>query len=122
MFDNTVTMWDYIDSNGKTGIFQEHPKLSKELAAKVSGYMKSGYVLLAAPGLRNDFFDSSKRIDMIKYIDGIWQWSAEDAYYVEQYNLSPNEEFLEYVKARDFLPRVPTDLEIEKFLSQYQRP
>ena len=114
---NVVIIWDFIDPNGKQGFSKDRDKLSDELAEKASDYMNDGKVIAySSSNVFEDFFQPG--VSSIKpkaeMTDGLWRWSSYDAHYVEHYKLSPCNEFLDYLKSRDFAQRVPTDAEIKR--------
>lgn len=64
---------------------------------KVCAYLDSGLPLIVSPGMVFDIIDDSKGIAGSPSIltDGKWAWSGVLSYYVKNYNLKLDDEFLE---------------------------
>ncbi len=69
-----------------------HENKSKE---KILAYLKSGEIIKKADEKFTDAINS-KEIDHtpLCYCDGEYEWTTEEIYYVENYNLALSEEFL----------------------------
>lgn len=116
-----ATIWDYVQADGQPGIATDHPILPEDIAIKVVDYMENGKVLLSSRGQIRDFFKPGTMVTLPDQImtDGVWLWDRESIYYIEEYRLSPTKEFLHYLEARDFTPRIPTLDEIEQVLQGF---
>ena len=73
---------------------------SSDLASisdKVCAYLDSGLPLIVSPGTVLDIIDETKGSAGSPSIltDGKWAWSGVLSYYVKNYNLRLNDEFLE---------------------------
>lgn len=78
----------------------------------VTGYLRAAPVLAVAPGVLRDVFDPDGSAVMTRSIktDGVYEWPAALALYVQRYNIALPAEFLAHVAARAY--RVPTREEI----------
>jgi hypothetical protein len=72
---------------------------------KILQYLQSAVLFVAAPGVEKDVLSSSKRIiGSVKiFTDGIWAWPASLYYYLENYHIVLPEEFLEYVRNKNYM-------------------
>ena len=64
---------------------------------KVCAYLDSGLPLIVSPGMALDIIDETKGSAGTLSIltDGKWAWSDVLSYYIKNYNLRLNDEFLE---------------------------
>ena len=64
---------------------------------KICAYLDSGLPLIVSPGVAFDIVDEAKGVAGSPSIltDGKWAWSGVLSYYVKNYNLRLNDEFLE---------------------------
>ena len=64
---------------------------------KICAYLDSGLPLVVSPGVAFDIVDEAKGVAGSPSIltDGKWAWSGVLSYYVKNYNLRLNDEFLE---------------------------
>ena len=64
---------------------------------KVCTYLKSGIPLIVSPGTALDVIDEAKGVAGSPSIltDGKWAWSGVLSYYVKNYNIQLNDEFIE---------------------------
>ncbi|WP_462166876.1 hypothetical protein, partial [Frankia sp. AiPs1] len=71
---------------------------------KFLNYLDHGAVVLRAAGRSVDRLDSSrgKTVPITFHTDGEWVWSASIAYYLEEHDLPPEPEFLDYLRGRNF--------------------
>ena len=62
--------------------------------------------------------DDEPRIPVTRHTDGEWIWDESLLYYVQNYQLAPPEEFLTYLRARNYEPRMPSTSEIVRMLNE----
>src|SRR5262245_37097080 len=70
----------------------EHPRPSEHL---VLAYLKGGTRIFMVPGIAIDLLSEHRRVigapDI--YTDGVWTWSADVPFYIEEYHIDIPEEF-----------------------------
>lgn len=72
-------------------------------------YLNSAFVVLFASGFGEDAFspDSPPDVPMKYSTDGTWIWPAAVTYYLAKYEMPPEPEFLEHIRAQNYeLPEV----------------
>ena len=82
---NDPSMKDYVN------------KGTHSLIDKICAYLDNGIPLIVSPGTALDIIDESKGIAGSPSVltDGKWAWSGVLSYYVKNYNLQLNDEFIE---------------------------
>ena len=82
---NDPSIKDYID------------KGNDSIIDKVCTYLNSGIPLIVSPGTALDVIDEAKGVAGSPSIltDGKWAWSGVLSYYVKNYNIQLNDEFIE---------------------------
>ncbi len=72
---------------------------------KILQYLQSAALFVASPGVEKDVLSSSKRgIGSVKiFTDGVWAWPASLYYYLENYHIVLPEEFVEYVRNKNYM-------------------
>lgn len=117
-----VSIWKRAETEGSgyTVVDESLPRLSKGEALKVAEYLISGVVVLRTSALIPDPLSRSDDpvVPMSTRTDGEWIWSAVDRYYVKKYQISPGEEFMNYLRGRDFVPRTPSPEELDQAWEQ----
>jgi len=85
-----------------------------EYKDKICEYLNSGYVLAACGMVVNDVICPEKGMigtpDDIT--DGKWMWPADLEYYVKNYNLKLEDEFVKYMIERSW--HIPKDIVIDE--------
>jgi len=80
---------------------------------KICNYLKNGTVIAACAGVVGDAINPEKGIigspDCLT--DGTWLWYADLAYYVAEYDLKLDDEFLEHMKNNSW--QIPKDIVID---------
>lgn len=78
----------------------------------VALYLRKAPVLAVSPGVLRDVFDPDGSAVMTRSIktDGVYEWPAPLAFYVQRYNIDLPAEFVAHMTARAF--RAPTREEI----------
>ena len=81
---------------------------------KICEYLQNGIVLAACGRVSVDVLHPEKGIagPLDEMTDGKWMWPGDLAYYVANYDLKLDEEFVNYMEANDWT--VPNDLEIDE--------
>jgi hypothetical protein len=103
----------------KVGFFQGLPygdpaeDSLKDLVGKFSGphlaeaikYLKSGHLLVVAPGISRDYLSGDQKIigSMAILTDGVYAWPKDIAYYIEKYQIGMSNEFLEHMKGQKWV-------------------
>ena len=89
----------------------DHPKLDDDTKNKVLNYLKSGTIVFATRTILKDVFGPGKGFPLYVETDGTYWWQSEIEYYVRNYGLEPNKDFVEYVLAKNGKPAdvVPYD-------------
>lgn len=79
---------------------------------KIIDYLENGTVIIACAGVMVDVVNPENGLAGSPEwkTDGIWAWSGELAYYVKQYHLKLNDEFIETMRKNAWTIR--RDLEI----------
>ena len=82
---------------------------------KVLEYLKKGRVIAIASGLENDKKDPSKGnvVNIGIVTDGVWVWPLALNYYIEQYHLGIEEEFLKEIRSKNYQCPSITDGQLE---------
>ena len=77
---------------------QKLPSANEE---RIVAYLKSGHVGDVCLEKTNDVIDPKKAIKLRidSYSDGVWEWRADLAYYVETYHVRLPDEFVKHVEA-----------------------
>ena len=72
-------------------------KGTSSLIDKICAYLDNGIPLIVSPGTALDVIDEKKGVAGSPSIltDGKWAWSGVLSYYVKNYNLQLNDEFIE---------------------------
>jgi len=80
-----------------------------DLKRRILGFLGGGGMVLQATVLREDRLDPSRpnAVPLGYLSDGEWIWPLEMAYYLEQHDVLPQEEFQEHMRARDYVAVEP---------------
>lgn len=67
---------------------------------KIINYLKSGIIYCNSPGLIMDVLTKNDKIigNLNILTDGVWLWPSDLSYYVEQYHVKINEDFVDHMK------------------------
>ena len=79
-------------------------KGTSSLIDNICAYLDSGIPIIVSPGTALDIIDETKGIAGSPSIltDGKWAWSGVLSYYVKNYNLQINPEFVEAMKENEW--------------------
>jgi hypothetical protein len=80
---------------------------------RVMSYLDGGAVVLRAPTLMDDHLDHTRKgsVPMTFMTDGEWVWSDEHRYYLQQYGILPEADFLRQMEQCDYQTPAVTDAE-----------
>lgn len=104
------------------------PALRESLAAEpaphereIAAYLRSAPRLAIAPMVTYDVLDPHRALGTPSlHTDGAWAWPSDLAYYVETYHLQLPAQFLEHIRARNWLPpredELPAEMSVEGFV------
>jgi hypothetical protein len=83
------------------------------LIGRVMSYLDGGAVVLRAPALMDDHLDDTRRgcVPMTFMTDGEWVWSDEHRYYLQQYGILPEPDFLRHMERHDYQTPAVTEAE-----------
>jgi len=111
----------------KIGFFKElmhgdenGPELKKQIRnssgneeESIINYLNSGILYIASPGIVSDVLQKSDVIICAPHIftDGVWAWPGDLSYYVKNYHVELPEEFIKYIKRKDY--KIPLESEID---------
>ncbi|MBR6404353.1 MAG: hypothetical protein IKS48_13305 [Eubacterium sp.] len=89
--DSELSILDFVDK-------------AKDNIYKIVKYLIDGKALIISPGLVDDVIDSSKGPagTPTVYTDGKWIWPGDLAYYVKNYHLELPQDFLDYMKEKNW--------------------
>lgn len=77
---------------------------------KICNYLKSGTVIVACFGISKDIFDENKISGNQSLLtDGKYVWSDDLAYYVKEYGLQIDNDFLEYMKEKEWVNKFSSE-------------
>jgi len=84
---------------------------------RIVEYLKTGHVFIVAPGLETDAVDPTKGFigTICVRTDGEWTWPGSLAYYVENYHLKVEDDFLEYVRRNNWQIPPEESIDFAKF-------
>ncbi len=97
-----ATVWDEIDDNGMPVIAAGHPRVGPEEQRQFLDYLSAATVLMRTPSLAQDVADPGKGQCVPQYFatDGDFVWDGALVYYLKTYALSPDPEFVAYLRER----------------------
>lgn len=86
------------------------PRLSAQLAARVADYLDAGAVVARTTARAVDPWSTARvaQVPLSLRTDGVWRWDDAVSYYVRTYGLSPDLEFITYLRERHFAPPAPS--------------
>jgi|NGEPerStandDraft_6_1074524.scaffolds.fasta_scaffold105742_2 hypothetical protein len=94
-------------------------RLSPEDSAALGAYLENGTVVMHTTDRTRDVLadNDDKVVPLTVRTDGKYVWTGPVAYYVQKYAVAPEREFIDYVKARKYETRTPTDAEIAEAIA-----
>lgn len=82
---------------------------------KIVFYLTNGIDFISSPGVVRDIFDETRIIGGLSiYTDGTWMWPSDLIYYVENYHVSLPDEFLNYMKSKNWSPPQENEIDFSK--------
>ncbi|MFT3797913.1 hypothetical protein [Microbacterium sp.] len=98
-------------------------RLSPDEAARVGAYLQAGAVVMHTTARGVDVLNHDEPVVPLTIrTDGEYVWTGPVTYYVATYGVAPDAGFLDYLRARDYAPRIPTDAEIEAAAAVFAPP
>jgi hypothetical protein len=94
-------------------------KGTSDINEKICAYLDSGIPLVVSPGTALDIIDETKGIAGTPSVltDGTWAWSGVLSYYVKNYNLLLDNEFVETMIANGWkLPISESELDYSSII------
>ncbi|GGN25976.1 hypothetical protein GCM10011609_80670 [Lentzea pudingi] len=101
-----VRVFDGMGEDEKPVLFRS-PVIPGEKKALLD-YLTNATVVLASRGLVRDWMDpeGAREAPMAFHTDGRWVWASSVAYYLDKYDVAPDQAFLAHVRERGYqLPR-----------------
>lgn len=76
-----------------------------EIEDKIVEYLENGVVFCVTPELVFDILDETKGVitNLELLTDGVWVWYSDLAYYVKNYHVELDEEFIQYVQNKKWI-------------------
>jgi hypothetical protein len=98
----------------------EHPRLSPAERTEPLAYLAAGTALLVTTATEPDFVDPSRGevVPMNFRTDGEWVWNDALAYYLTEYGLAPETEFLAAMREADWVCPAVDDVVVERALEE----
>jgi len=91
---------DYGDKQGESiyDFISATPGLDED---KIINYLKSGIVFVVSPTVTQDVISKNEKyIDALKTLtDGVWEWPLDLVYYVREYHVALDKEFINHMKS-----------------------
>lgn len=97
-----VRVFDGMDEN-ETPVLFRSPVVPGEKKALLD-YLTNATVVLASRSLVRDWLDpeGSQEVPMAYHTDGRWVWPSSVAYYLEKYDVAPDQSFLAHIRERGY--------------------
>ncbi|MBL7817933.1 MAG: hypothetical protein JNL70_23190 [Saprospiraceae bacterium] len=105
-FNNTFGFWqEFYTKHYQRPSLKEDIKFCQLLDKKdtIVSYMKNANILIRTRGSSTCPIDNTNIGTKEIYSDGKWFWTSEAIYYVEKYNISIPQLFLEHIASKDFV-------------------
>ena len=101
---------------GKPPAIPPEHLLDQEERERVAAFLNSGAILIAGPAKFADDLLPGAPLSVPTgwATDGVWLWCESLLYYVETHGLSPEQDFLGYIRAHDYSAPEPTDAAIDR--------
>ncbi|MEU4339269.1 hypothetical protein AB0F59_32250 [Micromonospora lupini] len=102
----------------------DHPRLDGEEREHVLGYLAGGTPLLMTTTLDNDVVDpeAGEVVPTGFLTDGRWVWVQAAEYYLRAYDLAPDPDLLEAIRANDYQPPEVDAVAVHRALSVLYTP
>ncbi|MFD3704969.1 hypothetical protein ACFWUP_17685 [Nocardia sp. NPDC058658] len=101
--------FDGIDDNGAPITASRRIVADPAEKERILEFLRGGSPIRAANGKSKDQIDPSKGkvVPRVFKTDGEWIWTAASRYYLEEYGIAPEEEFLSYIESCDHQAATP---------------
>ena len=98
----------------------DHPRLSPAERTEPLAYLAAGTALLVTTATEPDFVDPTRGevVPMNFRTDGTWVWNDALAYYLTEYGLAPEPEFLAAMREAAWVCPTPDDAVVERALEE----
>jgi hypothetical protein len=109
---NHARLFDGVNESGKPFFNPDHEKLHDEAErSSVASFLRGGSIILRTTGRDIDWIDQERGqvVPLSFRTDGQWIWSEGLAYYVEGYGIAPDDDFLRYVRGRNYIADTPPE-------------
>jgi len=102
-------------------ISADHPRIDRTLADMVAAYLAHGRLILISQVALPDFLSPNleERVSTSAATDGEWIWGLWVEYYVREYQLNPGDDFLRYLKDRNYVINDVSDEAAERARAFY---
>lgn len=113
---------DIFETSGEApSIAKDHPLLDADVAARVARYLTQGRPILISQELMPDCLAPARGecVPTGATTDGEWIWGDWVEYYVSEHRLSPGEEFVRYLRDRDYVPTEVSDERMKQAHAYY---
>lgn len=96
--------------------------LTEADAEKVAAYLRSGGVIFRNTEKIPDPLGNASAlvVPLSLLTDGEWIWNESLTYFVATHRFCPSDEFMSYLRQRDFEPRVPSAEQVAEALAAIQ--
>lgn len=112
-----LTVWD----DGPGGLRTDIGPFEDDDLADIVGYLRAGRVLIRVSELLPDPLSADRpRVPVSLRTDGVWMWDDAVGYFLANHRLAPDPSFLDYVRERNYVPRVPSAAEVATALALTQ--
>lgn len=81
----------------------------KEILKKVTEYLESGVMLIAWMHYELDFMTKKPICPAIYYSDGVWIWPNYYSHYLNNYSITINKEFVNFLIKNNFKKNISRD-------------
>lgn len=102
-------LFDGIDENGEPMTTSRRIITDPETKEQILTFLRGGTPIRAANGKSKDQIDPSKGkvVPRVFKTDGKWIWTAAARYYLEEYGIAPEDDFLSHMESCDYQAATP---------------
>jgi hypothetical protein len=107
--------WEPTSADARPQLDDSRPRLDESEAAKVVTYLEAGSFVsrMTRPSLPDPLSGSETPVVPVSIrTDGEWIWNDSLTYFVKMYRIAPTDEFMRYLRSRDFEPRPSTEADV----------
>jgi hypothetical protein len=90
--------------------------------AQILAYLKGHCSIVVARSMHADVLNPAlvRAVRTVVYTDGAWTWSADAAYYLENYNLVTDHDLIQHIRTRHYTPTPLSPDQIAVALEAYR--